>query len=107
MLWLYKYGNRSKRRACNDHAPKFESFTIIYYPTSSNGLYFRDRPMWEFTSTACEKDDTTLIDQAFSRASQYDDINDLELLNEFCALAIQKNATNVLTHLIKQGASVK
>lgn len=71
------------------------------------GLYFRDRPMWEFTSTACEKDDTTLIDQAFSIASQHDDINDLELLNEFCALAIQKNATNVLTHLIKQGASVK
>ena len=71
------------------------------------GLYFRDRPMWEFTATACQKDDTTLIDQAFSKASQHDDINDLELLNEFCALAIENNSTNVLMHLIKQGASVK
>lgn len=71
------------------------------------GLYSRDRPMWEFTATACQKDDTKLIDQAFSKASQHDDINDLELLNEFCALAIENNSTNVLMHLIKQGASVK
>ncbi|OBT65461.1 hypothetical protein VE03_04944 [Pseudogymnoascus sp. 23342-1-I1] len=71
------------------------------------GLYSRDRPMWELTAAACQKDDTTLIDQALSKASQHDDINDLELLNEFCALAVQHNSANVLTHLIKQGASIK
>lgn len=48
-----------------------------------------------------------LVDQAMLKASQHDDLNDTELLNEFCQLAVQNNSTNVLMHLIKQGASVK
>lgn len=70
-------------------------------------LYSRDRLTWTLAATACEKDDTTLVDQAFSKASQLDDISEVELLHEFCALAVEKNATNALTHLIKQGANVK
>jgi hypothetical protein len=70
------------------------------------GLYFSDRPTWTLVATACEKDDTTLVDQAFLKASQVDGVNEQKLLNEFCALAVEKNATNTLVHLIKRGAKV-
>lgn len=70
------------------------------------GLYFSNRPTWTLVATACEKDDTTLVDQAFLRASQVGGVNEQKLLNEFCALAVEKNATNTLVHLIKRGAKV-
>ncbi|OBT74105.1 hypothetical protein VF21_07101 [Pseudogymnoascus sp. 05NY08] len=70
------------------------------------GLYASDRPTWTLAATACEKDDTTLVDQAFLKASQVDGLTERKLLHEFCAIAVEKNATNTLLHLIKRGTKV-
>lgn len=60
----------------------------------------------DLATTACARNDTSLIDQAFSNISAQDDAP--ELLRHSRRLAIQNNAQNVLEYLIeKQGLQVQ
>jgi hypothetical protein len=74
-------------------------------------LDYLNSPTWALARTVCEKNDTTLMDQAILATSQQDDLDDLDDLEQLygynCRHAIQNNSTNVLTHLIEHGVSVK
>ncbi|KFX98178.1 hypothetical protein O988_04475 [Pseudogymnoascus sp. VKM F-3808] len=60
-----------------------------------------NRPMWALACTACEKDDVTLIDEAIQGALQKNYLSKQEILKLYSGIAIRKNSTKVLTHLIK------
>ena len=68
-------------------------------------LKYFNSPTWNLARTACEKNDATLMDQAILATSQQDDLE--QLYTYSCRHAIANNSTNVLTHLIKHGVSVK
>ncbi|KAF2855393.1 hypothetical protein T440DRAFT_504062 [Plenodomus tracheiphilus IPT5] len=63
-----------------------------------------ESPTWNLARSACETDDTSLIEQAISSCPQQDDPEGLK--RYICRHAIQNNAENALKCIIEQGLDV-